>query len=542
MGEKPDLRSYDGRTTPGLELGAMKVEVTFPIRTEGPTSRAASLAAAEPSYRSYAAEGSGSPEASVEIGLPSGWGQLDRLMELLRGEAAGYAVDGAEIAAEELREGLRCFFRKQRAGTAAREWCTPPGLRGRQMFGCKQIHVYDNEHVTKNSWYSFGEMGPDGVFRLDRDAITDRVLTDLGSCVHCPILDLDAAAENIARLPETIDPNRDEGWRYRGGGAVSEWAVAKETGGRGAEGARDDRGEPRKEGESLVERFARNLRGEPIATGGGSAGTRNVPDTRYEDVGGMGEAITLIREAVELPISNPALFEALGIKPHRGVLLHGPPGTGKTLLARAVARETGAHFIAVSGPEILNKYWGQSEARLRNIFAEARNRAPSLILLDELDSFASARDSASESFEATLVSQLLSLMDGLSELGRVCVVATTNRPSSLDPALRRPGRFDHEVRVGLPDEAGRAHILSIHSRRMPLAEGLELADVARSTGGYSGADIEALCREAALACLRRSVDLRDTSRSISGADVDGLTVTEYDFRAAMKRVVPTARR
>jgi transitional endoplasmic reticulum ATPase len=520
----------------------MKVEVTFPIRTEGPTSRAAALAAAEPSYRSYAAEGSGSPEASVEIGLPSGWSQLDRLMELLRGETAGYAVDGAEIPAEELREGLRCFFRKQRSGTAAREWCTPPGLAGRQMFGCKQIHVYDNEHLTKNSWYSFGEMGQDGVFRLDRDAITDRVLTDLGPCVHCPLLDLDAAAENIARLPETIDPNRDEGWRYRGGGAVSGWSVTKETGFSGAEGAREDRVEPRKEGESLVERFARNLRGEPVATGGGSAGTRNVPDTRYEDVGGMGEAITLIREAVELPITNPALFETLGIKPHRGVLLHGPPGTGKTLLARAVARETGAHFIAVSGPEILNKYWGQSEARLRNIFAEAKNRAPSLILLDELDSFASARDSASESFEATLVSQLLSLMDGLSELGRVCVVATTNRPSSLDPALRRPGRFDHEVRVGLPEEAGRAHILSIHSRRMPLAEGLDLADVARSTGGYSGADIEALCREAALACLRRSVDLKDTSRSISGADVDGLTVTEYDFRAAMKRVVPTARR
>jgi transitional endoplasmic reticulum ATPase len=267
-----------------------------------------------------------------------------------------------------------------------------------------------------------------------------------------------------------------------------------------------------------------------------------VPDTRYEDVGGMDEAITLIREAVELPVTNPALFETLGIKPHRGVLLHGPPGTGKTLLARAVARETGAHFIAVSGPEILNKYWGQSEARLRNIFAEARNRAPSIILFDELDSFASARDSASESFEATLVSQLLSLMDGLSELGRVCVVATTNRPSSVDPALRRPGRFDHEVRVGLPDEAGRTNILRIHSRRMPLAGGLDLADVARSIGGYSGADIEALCREAAMACLRRSVDLGDVSRRISAADVDGLTVTEYDFRAAMKRIVPTARR
>jgi transitional endoplasmic reticulum ATPase len=531
----------------------VKVEVTFPIRAEGPSRRAASLAAADPSYRSYAAgspdgtddpDGSESPEAAVELRLPEGWSELDRLMELLRGEPAGYAVDGEEVPAEELREGLRCFFRKQRAGLPAKGWCTPPGLAGRQMFGCKQIHVYDNEHATKNSWYTFGEMGADGVFRVDRERITDRVLTDLGSCARCPILDLDATAETIARLPETIDPNRDEGWRYRGGGEVSSWGVAKESRGHESRSETPAR-EPQKSSgsnESLVERFARNLRGAPAAAPGGGAGTRNVPDTRYEDVGGMDEAITLIREAVELPVTNPALFETLGIKPHRGVLLHGPPGTGKTLLARAVARETGAHFIAVSGPEILNKYWGQSEARLRNIFAEARNRAPSIILFDELDSFASARDSASESFEATLVSQLLSLMDGLSELGRVCVVATTNRPSSVDPALRRPGRFDHEVRVGLPDEAGRTNILRIHSRRMPLAGGLDLADVARSIGGYSGADIEALCREAAMACLRRSVDLGDVSRRISAADVDGLTVTEYDFRAAMKRIVPTARR
>ncbi|WP_053057649.1 ATP-binding protein [Rubrobacter aplysinae] len=532
---------------------AVKVEVTFPIRTEGPTRRAASLAAADPSYRSYAPDvsespnspnGSGLPEAAVEIGLPEGWGELDQLMELLRGEAAGYAVDGEEVPVEELREGLRCFFRKQRAGLPEEEWCTPPGLAGRQMFGCKQIHVYDNEHATKNSWYTFGEMGADGVFRVDRERITDRVLTDLGPCAHCPILDLDAVAETIARLPETIDPNRDEGWRYRGGGDVSGWSVAKDT--KDTRGTRENSApEPRRDGaggESLVERFARNLRGAPAAAPGGGAGTRNVPDTRYEDVGGMDEAITLIREAVELPVTNPALFERLGIKPHRGVLLHGPPGTGKTLLARAVARETGAHFIAVSGPEILNKYWGQSEARLRNIFAEAKNRSPAIILFDELDSFASARDSASESFEATLVSQLLSLMDGLSELGRVCVVATTNRPSSVDPALRRPGRFDHEVRVGLPDEAGRTNILRIHSRRMPLAPGMNLEDVARSIGGYSGADIEALCREAAMACLRRSVDLKDVSRPVSAADVDGLTVTEYDFRNAMKRIVPTARR
>lgn len=520
----------------------MIVQIRFPIRSEGPSRRAASLAAESSTYLSYSSAASGGPEACVELDLPEGWRRLESLMRLLRGEAAAYAIDGEDVPASELREGLRCFFRKQRSGASVGEWCTPKSLEGRQMFGCRQIHVYDNDHPTRNSWYSFGRMGSDGVFRVDRDEITDRVLSDLGSCVHCPLLDLDAAAETIARLPETIDPNRDEGWRYRGGGPASSWGVAKETAGEPAGDTGTEPAGPSRDGESLVERFARNLRGAPASAAGAGSGTRNVPETRYEDVGGMDEAIALIREAVELPITNPSLYTRLGIKPHRGVLLHGPPGTGKTLLARAVARESGAHFIAVSGPEILNKYWGQSEARLRNIFAEARGRAPAIILFDELDSFASARDTASESFEATLVSQLLSLMDGLSEIGRVCVVATTNRPSSIDPALRRPGRFDHEVHVGLPDGAGRARILSIHTRRMPLANGLDLESLARATGGYSGADLEALCREAALACLRRSVDLRDISRSISAADLDGIAVTEYDFRAAMKRVEPTVSR
>ena len=186
------------------------------------------------------------------------------------------------------------------------------------------------------------------------------------------------------------------------------------------------------ERESLIERLARSVRngGAGVAAVGGIApGTRNVPATRYEDVGGMHETIALIREAVELPITHPEIFRRLHIRPHKGILFYGPPGTGKTLLARAVANESGAHFIAVSGPEILNKFWGQSEARLRSIFNEARAKAPAIILFDELDSFASARDMMSESFEATLVSQLLSLMDGLNDLGRVCVIATTNRPA-----------------------------------------------------------------------------------------------------------------
>jgi transitional endoplasmic reticulum ATPase len=297
--------------------------------------------------------------------------------------------------------------------------------------------------------------------------------------------------------------------------------------------------------EGLFERLAKGVRSSGVgvvAASGVAPGSRNVPPTRYEDVGGMRETIALVREAVELPITHPEIFERLGIRPHKGILFYGPPGTGKTLLARAVARESGAHFVAVSGPEILNKYWGQSEARLRSIFAEAKAKAPAIILFDEIDSFASSRDMMSESFEATLVSQLLSLMDGMNDLGRICVIATTNRPSALDPALRRPGRFDHEIEVGLPDAEARLHILKIHTNGMPKAPDLDLKQVAALTRDYSGADLEALGREAALVCMRRTINLRDFEKRISPHNLGRLSVTTYDFRTAMKRVGPSVRR
>lgn len=507
----------------------MEILVRFPLQQGGPLGRAREVVAGCPGYR---VEGE---TASVKLNLPSEWRVLYELSVLLRGEGrAEYAVDGRAVRGEELFAGLRCFFRKERAGSLAREWCTPRSLSERQLFPCRQIHVYDNPRRTPNSWYSFGRMGEDGVFRVDKEAITSRVVSDLGAYAHCPILDLDGIAETIARLPDDIDPSRDAGWSYRQeGGPVSNWGVT-----------RDDAREETPEGESLFERLARNVRsgGAGVAAGGNSPSSRNVPAAGYGDVGGLGEAVERVREAVELPITHPEIFRRLGIKPHRGVLFHGPPGTGKTLLARAVAHECGAHFIAVSGPEILSRFWGQSEAKLRAIFAEARAKAPSIILFDEIDSFASAREAMSESFEATLVSQLLSLMDGLGEPGRVCVIATTNRPDALDPALRRPGRFDHEIEVGLPDEAGRRQIFEIHTRRMPTDPALDLDELSRLTRGYSGADIEALCREAALACMRRTVDLRSLERRIPPHRLDSLRVTTYDFRTAMKRVRPSVGR
>ncbi|MGF1470775.1 MAG: ATP-binding protein [Rubrobacteraceae bacterium] len=517
----------------------MKLRVSFPLRSEGALGRAASVASRHPSYT---VEGrNGTAVARVDLDLPSDWQPLDEFSGLLRGEReAEYAADGTAISGEELFAGLRCFLRKQRSDTAAKEWCTPRSLEGKQLFPCKQIHVYDNDHLTSNSWYAFGKTDGGGVFEVDKDAITERVLSDLGPCVRCPILDLDTTAEIVARLPEKIDPGRDTDWRYKENGPVENWAVSKSRDKTGAE-----QSESSDERQSLLERLASSVRsgGAGVAAASGvTPGSRNVPQTRYEDVGGMQETIAMVREAVELPITHPEIFKRLGIRPHKGILFYGPPGTGKTLLARAVAHECGAHFIAVSGPEILNKYWGQSEARLRNIFNEARTRAPAVVLFDEIDSFASSRDMMSESFEATLVSQLLSLMDGMNELGRVCVIATTNRPGALDSALRRPGRFDHEIEVGLPDPEARLHILKIHTRDMPTDPDLDLEQISGITGSYSGADLEALCREAALVCMRRTVNLRDFERRIASHQLSALSVTTYDFRTAMKRVEPSIRR
>src|ERR671911_3060131 len=365
----------------------MKVAVGFPLSPDGPLGRASAVAAGHPSYR---VEGvNGSARVSVELDLPGDWQLLDDFSGLLRGEGrAEYVANGKALPGEELFDGLRCFLRKQRSGASARDWCTPARLADKQLFPCKQIHLYDNDHLTDNSWYAFGKMGEDGAFELDKEALTERVLSDLGPCVRCPILDLDATAEIVARLPETIDPGRDEFWAYREGGDLSSWKVLKTRDGR-------EEAAPQEEKEGLFERLARSVRsgGAGVAAASGTVpGSRNVPETGYEDVGGMRETIDMIREAVELPITHPEIFRRLHIRPHKGILFYGPPGTGKTLLARAVANESGAHFIAVSGPEILNKFWGQSEAKLRSIFNEARAKAPAIILFDEIDSFASSRD------------------------------------------------------------------------------------------------------------------------------------------------------
>ena len=270
---------------------------------------------------------------------------------------------------------------------------------------------------------------------------------------------------------------------------------------------------------------------------------RSVPSVVYEDIGGIKPAITKVREMIELPLKHPELFDRLGIDPPKGVLLHGPPGTGKTMLAKAVANESDAYFISINGPEIMSKYYGESEKALRDLFEEAEKNKPSIIFLDELDSIAPKRGEVTGEVERRVVAQLLSLMDGLKERKNVIVIGSTNRPEALDMALRRPGRFDREIELGVPDYEGRHEIFQIHTRGMPLADDVNIEDFAEMTYGFVGADIAAVTREAAMNSLRRilpEIDLDEPT--IPGEILDKLIVHKDDFEAAMREVQPSALR
>jgi transitional endoplasmic reticulum ATPase len=270
---------------------------------------------------------------------------------------------------------------------------------------------------------------------------------------------------------------------------------------------------------------------------------RGMPQVSYEDVGGLKEEIQKVREMIELPLRHPEIFEKLGIEAPKGVLLYGPPGTGKTLLAKAVANETNAHFISISGPEIMSKFYGESEARLREIFKEAKENAPSIMFVDEIDSIAPKREEVMGEVERRVVSQLLSLMDGLEARGKVIVIAATNRPNAIDPALRRPGRFDREIEIKVPDKRGRLEILQIHTRNMPLDTDVDQDRVAAVTHGFVGADLEYLCKEAAMKCLRRLLpELNLEDEKLAPEVLNKLIVTMSDFENAVKEVMPSAMR
>lgn len=272
-------------------------------------------------------------------------------------------------------------------------------------------------------------------------------------------------------------------------------------------------------------------------------GKQKIPKITYEDIGGLPDEIKQVREMIELPLKHPELFEKMGIEPPKGVLLHGPPGTGKTLIAKAVANESNANFFTISGPEIMSKFYGQSEENLRNIFKEATENAPSIIFIDEIDSIAPKREETHGDVERRVVAQLLAIMDGLEERGKVIVIGATNRVNSLDLALRRPGRFDREIEIGIPNRKGRKEILEVHTRGMPLAETVNLDKFSEMTHGYSGADLQALCKEAAIRTLRKILPELDLElESIPAEILNKLQVTDEDFYEAYKSLNPSALR
>jgi transitional endoplasmic reticulum ATPase len=379
----------------------------------------------------------------------------------------------------------------------------------RQLFPCRLLPISEANHL---GWFTFGRMHGE-VFRVDKACLRERIDYYLNRTLasHCPALDRALIGRTLAELPELIDPRRDAQWAYRHGWVNGRYHIV---------------GVEKRQQSPLA----------PVATvpqADADAAQRDVPTVRYADIGGIDGALRRLREAVELPLRHPELYERLGITPHNGVLLYGPPGTGKTLLAKALATEASAHFICINGPEIISKFHGESERALRELFAEAKEKAPTVILMDEIDAIAPDRATITQNFEAVLVSQLLTLMDGLVERGQVTVIGTTNRPDNVDPALRRPGRLDLLLEIGLPDEAGRQAILRIHTRNMPLAADVSLADLARATGGFSGAMLAGLCREAGLACLREKIDVRILDDELPACDPQQLTVTVAHFSGAV---------
>jgi transitional endoplasmic reticulum ATPase len=273
------------------------------------------------------------------------------------------------------------------------------------------------------------------------------------------------------------------------------------------------------------------------------AAAKGVPRVSYEDIGGLKNEVQKVREMIELPLRHPEIFDRIGIEAPKGVLLHGPPGTGKTLLAKAVANETNANFYSISGPEIMSKFYGESEERLREVFKEAEENAPSIVFIDEIDSIAPKREEVSGDVEKRVVSQLLTLMDGIQSRGKLVVIGATNRPDAIDPALRRPGRFDREIDIGIPDEQGRLDILMIHTRGMPLTEDVNLESIAKVTHGFVGADLEALSKEAAMRSLRRILpEINLEQPKIPAEILNKIKITKQDFDEALRDVQPSALR
>ncbi len=462
----------------------------------------------------------------------------DALLALVgRWQHTRITLNGQSVEAERLARLLACY-RARLASPDRRAHCAGAAVHQtavgavRQLFPCRLIPISEG---NEDGWFHHGHLTRDGVFVLDKGGLRQAVAQGLSDSLaaHCPALFPAEVDGVVDHLPDRIDPGRDPRWVYREGwqnGRFVPVGVQKRADLPSA-GPRPQRAPEAPGARPPAEEAVRGPGPhEPVA---GRAATP-IGTVRYADIGGLGPQIRVIRENVELPLRFPELFSRLGVDPHRGILLCGPPGTGKTMLAKALASECQAGFVAINGPEILSKWRGDSEANLRRVFEEAAAAAPAVVLIDELDSIAPDRSRVQHNHEAVLVSQLLTLLDGLADRGQVVAVATTNRPELIDPAVRRPGRLDLLLEIGVPDEACRADILRIHSRRMPLAPDVDLAALAAATPTFAGAHLAAVCREAGMECLRGVVGTdAGGAFTLQPAALDGLAVTAEHFQRAL---------
>ncbi|MEW6307438.1 MAG: AAA family ATPase [Bacillota bacterium] len=501
----------------------MEIKVEFQRSSSAHFGEALSVAESEPSFAmrhgpngttytvSYAADAL--PRLRALLSVAANWRSL-RL-----------TVGGESVNLRRLYAFLDCYERGA-CSADPQGYCTGRGIHAtgvgavKQLFPCRRLPVSEGNHL---GWFQYGRISKEKVFIVDkaklREAVGDYLKRSLAW--HCPLLDRNRLEDILVNLPERIDPRLDGNWVYKHGWHNGRYQVV---------------------GVEKRQREATPVSATPSA---GAAripdGQRDVPTVRYADVGGLDGELRRLREAIELPLKYPEMFERLGIRAHKGALLYGPPGTGKTLLAKALASECQANFILVNGPEIISQWHGQSEANLRALFAEAKETAPSVVLFDELDSIAPDRANVTHNFEAVTVSQLLSCMDGLEDRGQVVVIGTTNRVDNVDPAVKRPGRLDFLLEISPPGEEQRLAILKIHARAMPLAADVNLPALAKATDRFVGADLAALCREAGLECIRERFEgaPEGYDARLDPSEVGNMTVSAAHFDRALHLVVPT---
>jgi ATP-dependent 26S proteasome regulatory subunit len=403
-------------------------------------------------------------------------------------------------------------------------------------WGCKHLNTIDyfrssHRYYSRDAnWYEFGRFSSNGVWDVDKSRINDLLSreAELKFLAICPFFDLQRAKEIVGTLPSTIEPEDSDTWEIEYEESVSGSVIEQAP----------IRIKPKPPSPEII-RLSLFDETETV----GEQHVRYIPEVSFTDIGGIEEILETIREVVELPLKNPELLNYLSIKPHRGILLYGPPGCGKTLIAKAIANEVKAHFIGINGPEVLSKYYGESEQNLREVFEEARSLQPSVIFFDEIDSIAQRRtDVETARLESRLVNQLLTLMDGIEDYQGVSVIASTNRVELLDRALLRPGRFDYSIEVQKPTRQGCKKIFEIHAKNMPLSKDFAIEEFSPHLLGLSGAEIAFVAREGAYNCLRRNVNLKRLieDKSTESVDYSSLVVTREDFARALRKVLAQA--